>query len=247
MSSKEIIALVTGGSRGIGRAISVRLSDSGAFVFINYHQNEKAAAETLRIIRDKGGDGEICRFDVSDFTATQESIQSIIDTKGTIDILVNNAAVSIDGLFVRTKEQDWDNIIDTNLKGTFNCCRAVTRHMMKQRSGRIVNISSVVAEVGNAGQTLYSASKAGVLGLTKSLARELGPRNICVNAVAPGYIETDMTDSLSEENRAKIIRQIPLSRPGTPEDVAGAVAFLVSGDADYITGHVIRVGGGIYS
>ncbi|MBN2515176.1 MAG: 3-oxoacyl-[acyl-carrier-protein] reductase [Deltaproteobacteria bacterium] len=247
MSSKKTIALVTGGSRGIGRAISVRLSDSGAFVFINYHHNEKAAAETLRIIRDKGGDGEICRFDVSDFTATQEAIRNIIEKKGTIDILVNNAAVSVDGLFVRATEQDWNDTIDTNLKGTFNCCRAVTRHMMKQRSGRIVNISSVVAEGGNAGQTLYSASKAGILGLTKSLARELGPRNIRVNAVAPGFIETDMTDSLSEENRAKIISQIPLSRPGTPEDVAGAVAFLVSMDADYITGQVIRVCGGIYT
>lgn len=247
MSSEETIALVTGGSRGIGRAISVRLSDSGAFVFINYHQNEKAAAETLRIIRDKGGDGKICRFDVSDFTATQVAIRNILDTKGTIDILVNNAAVSTDGLFVRTKEKDWNNIIDTNLKGTFNCCRAVIKHMMKQRSGRIVNISSVVAEGGNAGQTLYSASKAGILGLTKSLARELGPRNICVNAVTPGFIETDMTDSLSEENRADIISQIPLSRPGTPEDVAGVVAFLVSRDADYITGQIIRVCGGIYT
>jgi 3-oxoacyl-[acyl-carrier protein] reductase len=247
MSSEETIALVTGGSRGIGRAISVRLSDSGAFVFINYHQNEKAAAETLRIIRDKGGDGKICRFDVSDFTATQVAIRNILDTKGTIDILVNNAAVSTDGLFVRTKEKDWNKIIDTNLKGTFNCCRAVIKHMMKQRSGRIVNISSVVAEGGNAGQTLYSASKAGILGLTKSLARELGPRNICVNAVTPGFIETDMTDSLSEENRADIISQIPLSRPGTPEDVAGVVAFLVSRDADYITGQIIRVCGGIYT
>ena len=247
MMLKETIALVTGGSRGIGRAISVRLSASGAFVFINYHQNKKAAAETLRIIQDKGGNGEIGRFDVSDFTATQEAIRNIVKTKGTIDILVNNAAVSIDGLFVRTKEQDWNHIIDTNLKGTFNCCRAVTKHMMKQRSGRIVNISSVVAESGNAGQTLYSASKAGILGLTKSLARELGPRNICVNAVAPGFIDTDMTGSLSEENRAKIISQIPLSRPGTPEDVAGAVAFLVSRDADYITGHVISVCGGIYT
>jgi len=247
MSSEETIALVTGGSRGIGRAISVRLSESGAFVFINYHQNEKAAAETLRIIQDKGGNGKICRFDVSDFTATQEAIRDILDTKGPIDILVNNAAVSIDGLFVRTKEKDWNNIIDTNLKGTFNCCRAVIKHMMKQRSGRIVNISSVVAEGGNAGQTLYSASKAGILGLTKSLARELGPRNICVNAVAPGFIKTDMTDSLPEENRANIISQIPLSRPGTPEDVAGVVALLVSRDADYITGQIIQVCGGIYT
>jgi 3-oxoacyl-[acyl-carrier protein] reductase len=247
MTSKKKIALVTGGSRGIGRAISVRLSESGAFVFINYHQNEMAAAETLQIIRNKGGDGEICRFDVSDFTATQKIIGTIIKKKGAIDILINNAAVITDGLFVRTKEQDWNNIIDINLKGTFNCCRAVTKHMMKQRWGRIVNISSVVAEGGNAGQVLYSTSKAGILGLTKSLARELAPRNICVNAIAPGFIETDMTDSLSEENRAKIINQIPLARPGTPEDVAGTVAFLVSKDADYITGQVIRVCGGIYT
>jgi len=240
------IALVTGGSRGIGRAIAVRLSEMGVFIFINYFQDTKAASETLRIIRDKGGDGEICQFDVSDFEASQKAIKNIVDEKGRIDILVNNAAISNSGVFVRTREKDWDTTIEINLKGVFNCCRAVTKSMMKQRRGRIINMSSVVAEGGNSGQVCYSASKAGIIGLTKSLAKELGPRNICVNAVAPGFIDTDMTSSLSEEIRKKIIDQIPLSRAGTPEDVAGVVTFLVSRDADYITGQVIHVNGGVY-
>ena len=246
MITDEKIALVTGGSRGIGRAIAVRLSEMGVFIFINYFQDTKAASETLRIIRDKGGDGEICRFDVSDFKAAQKAIKNIVDEKGRIDILVNNAAISNSGVFVRTREKDWDTTIEINLKGVFNCCRAVTKSMMKQRRGRIINMSSVVAEGGNSGQVCYSASKAGIIGLTKSLAKELGPRNICVNAVAPGFIDTDMTSSLSEEIRKKIIDQIPLSRAGTPEDVAGVVTFLVSRDADYITGQVIHVNGGVY-
>ena len=240
------IALVTGGSRGIGRAIAVRLSEMGVFTFINYLQDTKAVSETLRIIRDKGGAGEICQFDVSDFEAAQKAIKNIVDKKGRIDILVNNAAISNSGVFVRIKEKDWDTTIEINLKGVFNCCRAVTKNMMKQRRGRIINISSVVAEGGNSGQVCYSASKAGIIGLTKSLAKELGPRNICVNAVAPGFIDTDMTSLLSEEIRKKIIDQIPLSRSGTPEDIAGAVTFLVSRDADYITGQVIHVNGGVY-
>jgi len=246
MKIEKKIALVTGGSRGIGRAISVKLSEADAYVFINYLENWKAASETLRIIRDKGGNGEICRFDVSNFEATQEAIKNIVEKKGGIDILVNNAAVSISGIILRAKENDWDTTININLKGTFNCCKSVSRYMVKQRWGRIVNISSVVAEGGNPGQVCYSASKAGVLGITKSLARELGARNICVNAVAPGFIETDMTASLSEKSKEKIIDCIPLSRIGTPYDIAGVVAFLVSGDADYITGQTINVCGGLY-
>ncbi len=246
MHNDEKIALVTGGSRGIGRAIATALAEAGAFVFINYRKDTKGAEETLRTIVDNGGNGEICKFDISDFQKTQQTIEEMIEKKGPIGILVNNASVSIDGLFARVKEKDWDTIIGVNLKGTFNCCRAVVKHMMKQRWGRIVNISSVVGEAGNAGQACYSASKAGIIGLTKSLARELAPRNICVNAIAPGFITTDMTAAISDEMRSKIIEQIPLSRVGTPNDIAGVVAFLASSDADYITGQVIHVNGGIY-
>ena len=240
------IALVTGGSRGIGRAIATKLAASGAYLYINYVRNEKAAAETIQIIREGNGDGDLTCFDVSNFEATQETINCIVKEKGRVDILVNNAAIATDSLIVRMKEKDWSIVIDTNLTGTFNCCRAVVRYMMKQRWGRIVNITSVVAEAGNAGQVNYAASKAGILGLTKSLAKELGSRNICVNAVSPGFIKTDMTFSVSDEARETVRNQIPLSRFGTPEDVAGVVAFLVSEEADYITGQVIRVNGGLY-
>jgi 3-oxoacyl-[acyl-carrier protein] reductase len=240
------IALVTGGSRGIGQATAVALAETGAFVFINYLQDVNGAESTLRAIRDGGGDGEIRQFNIADFTGTQAAIEEMIAERGPIDILVNNASQSINGLFVRTKEEDWDTIIDVNLKGTFNCCRAVVRHMMKQRWGRIVNISSVVAERGNAGQVSYSASKSGVIGMTKSLAMELGSRNICVNAIAPGFIMTDMTASIPEEARKRFIEDIALGRLGVPEDVAGVVAFLTSPDADYITGQVIHVNGGGY-
>lgn len=239
-------ALVTGGSRGIGRAIAITLAETGAFVFINYRKDMKGAEETLRTIVNNGADGEIRKFDISDFQTTNKAIEEMIEKKGPIDILVNNASLSIDGLFVRVKEKDWNTIIDVNLKGTFNCCRAVVKHMMRKRWGRIINISSVVGETGNAGQACYSASKAGIIGLTKSLARELGPRNICVNAIAPGFITTDMTASISDETRSKIVEQIPLSRVGAPSDIAGVVAFLASPDADYITGQVIHVNGGIY-
>ncbi len=240
------IALVTGSSRGIGRAIAIKLAGEGAFTYINYCKNVDAARQTLRLITKKGGKGKLSRFDVAHFEEARKAIKAIVDEKGRIDILVNNAGMTIDGLFARVKEEHWDTIIDTNLKGTFNCCRAATGQMMKQRWGRIVNMTSVVAESGNAGQACYSASKAGIVGLTKSLARELGSRNIVVNAVAPGFIETDMTMSVTEEMRVKVIEEIPLGRVGTPEDVAGVVAFLVSGGADYITGQVIRVNGGIY-
>jgi len=240
------IALVTGSSRGIGRAIAIKLAGEGAFTYINYCKNEDAARQTLQFITEKGGKGKLSRFDVAHFEEARKAIKAIVDEKGRIDILVNNAGMTIDGLFARVKEEHWDTIIGTNLKGTFNCCRAATRQMMKQRWGRIVNMTSVVAESGNAGQACYSASKAGIVGLTKSLARELGSRNISVNAVAPGFIETDMTLTIAEEMRDKIVEEIPLGRVGTPADVAGVVAFLVSGAADYITGQVIRVNGGIY-
>lgn len=240
------IALVTGGSRGIGRSVAVRLAQEGVFTYINYCKNEDAARQTLQIVTDRGGNGKLTRFDVAHFEEARDAIAAIVEEKKRIDILVNNAGMTIDGIFARVKEEHWDKIINTNLKGTFNCCRAATRQMMKQRWGRIVNTVSVVAESGNAGQACYSASKAGIVGLTKSLARELGPRHITVNAIAPGFIETDMTLSMTQEMRDKIIEEIPLGRAGMPEDVAGVVAFLVSGEADYITGQVIRVNGGIY-
>jgi 3-oxoacyl-[acyl-carrier protein] reductase len=240
------VALVTGSSRGIGQAIAIALAETGAFVFINYLKDAKGAERTLRTIRDSGGDGEVRQFDIADFQGTRKAIEEMIDAKGPIGILVNNASQSINSLFVRTKEEDWDTIIDINLKGTFNCCRAVVKHMMKQRWGKIINISSVVGEMGNAGQASYSASKSGVIGLTKSLAKELGARNICVNAIAPGFITTDMTASIPEEVRNRFIEDIPLGRLGIPEDVAGVVVFLTSPDADYITGQVIHVNGGGY-
>ena len=246
MEQKTKIALITGSSRGIGRAVAVKLAETGIFVYMNYRQNEAAAKQALAAVMERGGAGELCPFDVADLSATKEAVKKIIRDKGRLDILVNNAGFVVNGLVVRMKEADWERLINTNLKGIFNCCQAVGRQMMKQRWGRIVNIASVVAEAGNAGQVAYSASKAGVLGLTKSLARELGGRNICVNALSPGLIETDMTASLTDENRKKLIEQIPLGRSGTPEDVAGVIAFLVSPQADYITGQVIRVNGGLY-
>ena len=240
------VALVTGASRGIGRAVAVMLGLHGAFVYVNFVKNESAAMETLRCIDNTGSKGRICRFDVSDFAATHSAIEAIIKEKGRLDILVNNAGVTGVVLLARMNEKDWDRVIDTNLKGAFNCCRAATRHMMKQHSGRIVNVTSVIAEAGIAGQLGYAASKAGIIGLTKSLAKELASRNICINAVSPGLIETDMTTDLIKGHKQSIIEQIPLKRFGTPEDVAGVIAFLVSEEANYITGQVIRVNGGLY-
>lgn len=239
-------ALVTGGSRGIGRAIALELARAGAFTFVNYVHREEAARETLMMMEDQGGTGRLLRCDVSDFDAVQDAVRGIAEERGAIDILVNNAGITLNGLFVRTKPEAWNSIMDVNLTGAFNCCRAAARYMIKQRWGRIVNMTSVVALSGNAGQVSYAASKAGIVGLTKSLARELGSRNICVNAVAPGFIETDMTGSMEEKSRGEALDQIPLGRAGMPDDVAGVVGFLVSGKADYITGQVIHVNGGLY-
>ena len=243
---QDRVALITGGSRGIGRAIAVKLSTLGAYAVVNYARNLAAAEETLTLIRKQGGSGEIAQFDVANAEDTRKAIAEIISRKEKIDILVNNAGTSADGLLVRMKDRDWESVIRTNLTGTYNCCRAVAYGMMKHRWGRIINITSVVAASGNAGQVNYSASKAGIIGLTKSLARELGPRNICVNAVAPGFIVTDMTQSLPEEIREQIKEQIPLAKAGTPEDVGAVVAFLATEEAAYITGQVIHVNGGLY-
>lgn len=239
-------ALVTGASRGIGRAIAVRLAGTGIFTYVNYVRNEEAARKTLALIQEKGGHGECLRFDVADAGAVAKAIEHIVQERGSIDILVNNAGITLDGIFLRMKEDDWNPVVDTNLKGVFNCSRSALRSMLKQRWGRIINMTSIVAEAGNPGQACYAATKAALIGFTRSLAREFGSRNICVNAVAPGFTETDMTAGIGEMNRAQLLEMIPLKRMGTPEDVAGTVAFLVSPAADYITGQVIHVNGGLY-
>ena len=243
---QDRVALVTGGSRGIGRAISVKLAGMGAFVFVNFAANRAAAEQTLRTLRDDGAEGDLLPFDVSDAEACRRAVAGAVEKKGRLDILVNNAGVSADGLLVRMKDGDWRSVIETNLTGTFNCCRAAAYPMMKRRWGRIVNITSVVGQSGNAGQVNYSASKAGIIGLTKSLARELGARNICVNAVAPGFVATDMTRNIPAEETDRIRDMVPLGRLGTPEDVAGIVGFLATEEASYITGQVISVNGGLY-
>ncbi len=239
-------ALVTGGSRGIGRAISLRLASMGAHVFVNYVSNPQAAEETLKMIGDAGGTADILAFNVADATAAQDAIKQLIKDAGSLDILVNNAGITRDGLMARMKEDDWDAVLDTNLKGAFICAKAATRAMMKKRWGRIVNISSVIGFAGNAGQINYASAKAGMQGLTKSMAREFASRNVTVNAVAPGYIVTDMTRDLPEEIQEKIKAEIPLASLGRPEDVAGAVAYLVGDDGEYVTGQTIHVNGGLY-
>ena len=241
------VALVTGGSRGIGKSIAKRLASEGAIVVINYLRNETAALETKKEIEEAGGQVLLSKFDVSDFDTVHEEIDKIIEKLGGLHILINNAGITKDTLLMRMKEEDWDSVISINLKGIFNCTKAVTRNMFKQREGRIVNLTSVVGEMGNAGQTNYAASKAGIIGFTKACAREMAPRGITVNAVSPGFIKTDITDQLPEELRKDYIDKIPMNRFGSPEDIAGAVAFLTSDDASYITGEVFRVNGGIYT
>ena len=246
MILEKFVALVTGGSRGIGRAICLRLASLGATVGINYVANPAAAQETLQQVEALGGNGFIVRFDVADGEAVQAHIKEIITTYGQIDVLVNNAGITRDGLMARMKEDDWDSVLDTNLKGAFLCSTAVMRSMMKKRWGRIINVSSVVGFVGNSGQVNYGAAKAGLTGLTKSMARELAGRNITVNCVAPGYIVTDMTDGLTEDVQEALKLQIPLGVLGTPEDVAASVGFLASPDSKYITGQTLHVNGGMY-
>ncbi len=235
-------ALITGGSRGIGRAVCQRLAAMGAMVHVNYVSRPEAAEETKSIILEAGGQAEITCFDVADGESVQQAIKEI----GGIDILVNNAGITRDGLMARMKESDWEAVLSTNLKGAFLCSKAVARGMMKKKYGRIVNISSVVGFSGNAGQVNYAAAKAGLVGFTKSMAREYASRGITVNGVAPGYIVTEMTSQLDEEIQEKIKGEIPMARLGSCEDVAGAVAFLVGKDGRYITGQTIHVNGGMY-
>ncbi len=246
MSLKGKVALVTGGSRGIGRAISIRLASMGAFVYVNYVSRSDAAEETQKLIIDAGGTAEIIGFDIANGEQVQNSLKKIIAAAGSLDILINNAGITRDGLIARMKESDWDVVLSTNLKGSFLCSKAASKNMMKKRWGRIVNITSVIGFSGNAGQANYAAAKAGLVGFGKSLAREYASRNITVNCVAPGYIQTDMTEGLNDDVKQTILGEIPMRALGTVDDVAAAVAFLVSEDARYITGQTIQVNGGMY-
>lgn len=246
MSLRDQIALVTGGSRGIGRAIALALGDAGAYVVINYRSNQETAEQTLNLLKTRGGHGEISRFDVSTEHEVEQVVKIIVDRHRKIDILVNNAGVTSDNLLIRTKSEEWDQIIGTNLRGTVLCTKAVCRVMIRQRYGRIICLSSVVGQTGNVGQSLYAATKAGILGFTKSLARELASRGITVNAVAPGFIETEMTARLSPELQEEFLRSIPLGRFGACEEVAELVVFLAGSGAGYITGQVVSVNGGLY-
>lgn len=240
------VALVTGGGRGIGRAVSLKLAAMGAKVGVNYVAGAEAAETTLQQVEEQGGKGFVVQFDVAESQAVQKNIKSIISEHGSLDILVNNAGITRDGLLAIMKEADWDAVLNTNLKGAFNCSKAVSRPMMKKKWGRIVNISSVVGFLGNAGQVNYSAAKAGLIGLTKSMARELASRNITVNCVAPGFITTEMTDDLAENVQEAMKAQIPQGILGKPEDVAAAVGFLVSPESSYVTGQTLHVNGGMY-
>ncbi|MCL4426226.1 MAG: 3-oxoacyl-[acyl-carrier-protein] reductase [Firmicutes bacterium] len=239
------VALVTGASRGIGRAIALALAQEGAVVAVNYAAQAQAAQAVVQAIEERGGQAVALPADVSDARQVEAMVKETLDRFGRIDILVNNAGVTRDGLIMRMKDSDWEQVISTNLRGAFLCARAVARPMLKQRGGRIINISSVVGLTGNVGQVNYASAKAGLIGLTKSLARELASRQITVNAIAPGFIETDMTRELSEETRQAMQKGIPLGRAGQPEDVAKAVVFLASAMADYITGQVLAVDGGM--
>jgi 3-oxoacyl-[acyl-carrier protein] reductase len=237
-------AIVTGASRGIGRAIAESLAGCGAFVFAG--ARESNAAETVAAIRAAGHDAELVSVDVTDTASVDRMVGAVLEQRGRIDILVNNAGIARDQLMLRMKRDDWDQVIATNLTAAFSCVQAVSKPMIKQRGGRIVSVTSVVGQTGNAGQANYAASKAGLIGFTKALARELASRNITVNAVAPGFVETDMTKAIAEKASGDWMAQIPLGRIGQPADVAAAVCFLASDEASYITGQVIAVNGGMY-
>ena len=239
------IAVVTGASRGIGKAIAIKLAGLGATVVINYNGSAQKAEEVKQKIIAEGGRAETMQCNVADYDACEAFFKAVIEQFGRIDILVNNAGITKDGLIMRMSEEEFSSVVDVNLKGTFHCIRFASRQMMKQRSGRIINMSSVVGISGNAGQINYAASKAGVIGMTKSAAKELASRGITVNAIAPGYIETDMTNVLSDKVKEETLKQIPLGRMGQTEDIAAAAAFLASDEAGYITGQVLAVDGGM--
>ena len=239
-------ALVTGGSRGIGREISILLARYGVFVIVNFKSDDGAAQKTLDAILEIPGKGSLRKFDICDSADVDKNVKEMIAERKSVEILVNNAGIARDGLLGRMKDADWKTVVDTNLTGAFNMCRALAKSMIRNRYGRIVNISSTAGEIGNAGQVNYSAAKSGLIGLTKSLARELAPRNILVNCVSPGIISGGISEELSENQMEAIIQHVPLGRLGTPKDVAAAVAFLCSDMANYITGQVLRINGGLY-
>lgn len=239
------IALVTGASRGIGREIALTLAANGATVIVNYNGSKERAEEVVKEIEAGGGSAEAVQCNVADFQASEEMVKNILAKYKKVDVLVNNAGITKDNLIMRMSEEDYDDVMDTNLKGTFNMIRHLSRSFIKQRSGKIINLSSVSGVLGNAGQANYSASKAGVIGLTKSVAREFASRGICVNAVAPGFIETEMTSAMSEEAQNGLKQMIPLGRAGKASDVAELVLFLAGKGSDYITGQIISVDGGM--
>lgn len=242
---KGKIALVTGASRGIGRQTAITLAGYGATVIVNYCGSKEKAEEVVKIIQDQGGNASVYGCNVSDYTAVETMMKDIVKEFGSVDILVNNAGITKDGLLMKMSEQDYDDVLDINLKGTFNCIKHISRQMLKQKSGRIINLSSVVGVYGNAGQVNYSASKAGIVGITKSVAKELGSRGITVNAVAPGFIVTEMTDAMPEDAKQQVADRIAMKKLGNVEDIAELVAFLASEKASYITGQVICVDGGM--
>ena len=238
--------LITGGSRGIGRGICMAFAHADNHIYFNYSSDGEAAVQTEKLVSDAGGSATGQRVNVASQKEVSELVKRVLDETGRIDVLVNNAGITRDGLIVRMKEADWDDVLNINLKGTFNCIKAASKIMLKQRYGRIINVSSVVGVSGNPGQANYVASKAGIIGLSKAVAKELASRNITVNVVAPGFIETDMTASLPDKARAAMVAQIPLGRAGTARDIAATVVFLASDQAAYITGQVIHVSGGMY-
>ncbi len=245
MLLKEKVAIVTGASRGLGKAAAIALAGAGAKVVVNYAGSSALAEETAAFIRSQGGEAMALQADVSNAEDVERLVSETLSKFGKVDILLNNAGITRDTLLLRMKEADWDAVLDTNLKGIFLTTKAVTKPMMKQRSGRIINLTSVVGLTGNAGQANYAAAKAGVIGFTKSCAKELASRGITVNAVAPGFIQTDMTDKLPAETKHQLLKEIPLGRLGVPEDVANIVVFLASEGASYITGQTINVDGGM--
>jgi 3-oxoacyl-[acyl-carrier protein] reductase len=245
MILKDKVALITGAAQGIGKAIALKLADSGADVVV-VDMNLEKAQETAKEIEGRGRRAIALKANVANLQETEAMIDETVAKLGAIHILVNNAGITRDALILRMKEEDWDAVISVNLKGVFNCTKAAVKHMAKQRYGRIINIASIVGEMGNAGQANYSASKAGVIALAKTVAREFASRNITCNAIAPGFIETAMTQALSEKVREELAKQIPMARLGTPEDVAEGVLFLVSDSSNYITGQVLNINGGMY-